>query len=239
MQRLLPDHGSAVSYSPEARQVPPAPRPLGEPYPLLVGLYRVYRLVLKDPRHFGRTEHAVVRVEVVVVVLGTVRFARVVARQLPVHTVVSISSLHVVTSGVLPRVVVGLRRGEGDVKIVTLLLDIVIVRGEVNTPICVVLRQSRVYIHRVGGQLVLLAPHRTVFVDHNREAVRGLFGRRGSGPGDGALDGTAGWVQVAVLGQVVEGASVGGARILVSTTMVDWFRREMRLLLLSWRLDQV
>lgn len=87
VQRLLPDHGSAVSYSPEARQVPPAPRPLGEPYPLLVGLYRVYRLVLKDPRHFGRTEHAVVRVEVVVVVLGTVRFARVVARQLPVHTV--------------------------------------------------------------------------------------------------------------------------------------------------------
>ena len=53
-----------------------------------------------------------------------------------------------------------------------------------------------------------------MFVDHNREAVRGLFGRRGSGPGDGALDGTAGWVQVAVLGQVVEGASVGGARIL-------------------------
>lgn len=95
-------------------------------------------------------------VVVVVVILARVRFSRVMCGQLPVvYSIMSVSldGMLLRCTRTVPRVMVMLlRRGERNVvHLVTLLLRyVVVIRGEVDTTVGVVLSKSSVNVHRAG-----------------------------------------------------------------------------------------
>lgn len=209
--------------------------PLSKADPFLILFNGVYRLVFKDSRHLRRTQHVVGVVEVVVVVvLARVRFPRVVCGQLPVDSVVSVSldGMLLSTRTVPGVMVVLLRRGEWDVVhlVTLLLLYVVVIRWKVDTTISVVLSKSSVNVHCAGRQRILLTPERlrSVLVGHDKVIVRVRFRWSASRSRDGTFNRTASLIEVARLrGEVVHAPSIWGS-CLLTVTVVDVFRREVR-----------